>query len=87
MSADEKMSIDERYKYLRKMQKRYQKAGRKEKSRLLNEMEQVIELHRKYLTGKMKGEIKRKKRVKQRGRTYGSEVAHAVGVTSGGRES
>ena len=80
MSADEKMSIDERYKYLRKMQKRYRKASRKEKSRLLNEMEQVTELQRKYLTRKMKGEIKRKKRVKQRGRTYGPEVAHAVGV-------
>jgi hypothetical protein len=31
MSTEDKMSIDERRKYLRQMKKRYEKAGRKEK--------------------------------------------------------
>jgi len=31
MPAEDKMTIDERYKYLRRMQKRYEKANRKER--------------------------------------------------------
>jgi hypothetical protein len=69
MSIEEKMTIDERRKYLRKMQKRYAKANRKEKGRLLDKMEQVTELKCKYLIGLMKGSLKRKRRRKQRGRT------------------
>lgn len=80
MSKEEKMTIDERRKYLRKMQKRYRKANRKEKGQLLDEMEQVVELRRKYLIALMKGDLKRKRRSKQRGRTYGPEVDDALRV-------
>jgi len=49
MSTEETMTIDERYKYLRCMKRRYRKANRKERSRLLDEMEAVAGLHRKSL--------------------------------------
>ena len=35
MSTQDKMTIDERWKYLRTMKKRYVKAGRKERVHLL----------------------------------------------------
>ena len=38
MAVDEKMSVDERYKYLSMMQKRYQKANPKGKSELLDQL-------------------------------------------------
>ena len=43
------MTIDERRKYLQKVQGRYKKASRKEKSRLLDEMDAVTGPHRKSL--------------------------------------
>jgi hypothetical protein len=39
MDLEDKMTIEERYQYLRRMKKRYQKANRQERSRLLDEME------------------------------------------------
>ena len=80
MSIEEKMTIDERRKYLHKMQKRYKQASRKEKGQLLDEMEQVTELHRKYLIGLLKGDLKRQQRRRQRGRTYGPKVDDALRV-------
>jgi hypothetical protein len=80
MSAEDKMSIDERRKYLRQMKKRYEKAGRKEKGQLLDEMEAVTELDRKTLIRLMNGSLKRKPRRKQRGRTYGAQVEDAMRV-------
>jgi hypothetical protein len=80
MSIDDEMTIDERRKYLRKMQKRYAKAGRKEKGELLDEMEEVTGLHRKYLIQLIKGDLKRKSRCRQRGRTYGAQVDDALRV-------
>jgi len=80
MSTEEKMTVDERRKYLRRMQKRYRKASQKEKGQLLDEMEQVTELERKYLIGLMKSDLQRQPRRKQRGRTYGPEVEDALRV-------
>ena len=80
MSTDEKMSIDERRKYLRRMKKRYDQAGRKERSRLLDEMEAVTDLHRKSLIRLMKGSLARKRRQKQRSQSYGPEVDDALRV-------
>jgi hypothetical protein len=80
MSIEEKMTIDERRKYLHKMQERYMKAGRKEKGWLLDEMEQITELHRKYLIELLKGDLKRQQRRRQRGRTYGPQVDDALRV-------
>lgn len=80
MSDTERMTIDERYKYLRGMQKRYRKARRAERSGLLDEMEQVTGLHRKSLMRLMGGEIGRKVRERQRGKRYGRAVKEAVRV-------
>jgi len=80
MSTEDQMTIDERYKYLRRMQKRYKKASRQERQALLDEMETVTELHRKSLIRLMRGPIKRRPRKKQRGRVYGIEVDDALRV-------
>jgi hypothetical protein len=80
MSIDDRMTIDERRKYLRKMQERYLAADRKERGQLLDEMEAVTELHRKSLIRLMKGNLTRQPRRRQRGRTYGPEVDDALRV-------
>ena len=80
MPADDKMTIDERRKYLHQMQKRYRGADRPTREQLLDEMEHVTELHRKSLIRLMAGDLERKPRTQQRGRTYGPRVARAVQV-------
>ena len=76
------MTIEEQYKYLRLMQDRYWAGGKGERSRLLDEMEEVTGLHRKSLIRLMRGRLKRKRRRRQRGRTYGAEVEDALRVIS-----
>jgi len=80
MSHNEDMTIDERRKYLRTMKKRYVKANRKAKGRLLDEMEAVTGLDRKTLLRLLNGSLKRKPRSGQRGRTYGPQVDDALRV-------
>jgi hypothetical protein len=80
VKAEEEMTLKERRKYLRKMQTRYKGAARAEQSRLLDEMEAVTGLHRKSLIRLMKGSLERKRRSRERGRSYGPEVDHAIGV-------
>jgi hypothetical protein len=80
MSIEDKMTIDERRKYLRKMQERYLQADRKERGHLLDEMETVTGLHRKSLIRLMKGNLARQPRRRQRSRTYGPEVDDALRV-------
>jgi len=80
MSETEPMTINERRKYLHKMWDRYRKAGRKGKSYLLDEMEQVTGMHRKSLIRILTGRLSRKKRARERGVTYGAKVADAVRV-------
>ena len=82
MSDDEQMSIDERYKYLRKMQQRYRKAEREERGKLLDEMEVVTGLHRKSLVRLMGQEIKREARQEQRGKSYRSEMKAVVKIVA-----
>ena len=80
MSDEDNMTIDERRKYLRTMRKRYVRAERKERGRLLDEMETVIGLHRKSLIRLMNGSLARKRRLKQREKSYGPEVDDALRV-------
>jgi hypothetical protein len=80
MSVDDKMTINERRKYLRVMQKRYEKASGQERSKLLDEMQEITGRHRKSLIRSMHGNLARKPRQKQRGRTYGIEVYRALQV-------
>ncbi len=78
MSLEEPMTIDERRKYLHKMQPYYRRAGRAERSRLLTEMEQVTGLHRKSLIRLLSGDLRRKRRTHQRGPSYTPETQSAI---------
>jgi hypothetical protein len=80
MSQEDEMTKDEQYKYLRKMQKRYRQAGRGEKAILLDEMMAVTGLRRQSLIRLMSGPLVRKKRCRERGRTYGADVDDALRV-------
>jgi hypothetical protein len=80
MSTEDKMTIDERRKYLRRMKKRYVQANREERGQLLDEMEKITELHRQSLIRLMNGSLARQPRRKQRGCIYGPEVDDALRV-------
>ena len=82
MPNEEKMTLNERRKYLRLIRKRYLKTSKLERGRLLDEMEAVTGLHRKSLTRLMSGSLERRPRHRQRGRTYGPEVDDALRVIS-----
>jgi hypothetical protein len=82
MKDEEQMTVDECRKYLRIVQKRYVKASRTERSALLDEMEEVTGRHRKTVTRLINGDLARKPRQKQRGRTYGVTVHYALKVIS-----
>ena len=79
MPTEERMTVNERRKYLKVMNPRYQKASRSEQSALLTEMEQVTGLHRKSLLRLLHAPtLERKKRSRERGRTYGLAVEQVV---------
>ena len=80
MPYDDKMTVDERRKYLSRMKKRYDKANRKEKSRLMDEMVAVTDLHRKSVIRLLGGTLERKPRCRQRGELYGGDVDDALRV-------
>lgn len=83
MPTEDRMTIDERFKYLRIQYPRYQKADRKERSRMLDEMEKITGLDRKTLIRHMartRQALTRKLRCRQRGRRYGHEVDDALRV-------
>jgi hypothetical protein len=75
----EAMTIDERRKYLARMEPRYRQAGRAQQGQLLDEMEAMTGLHRKSLVRLLRaGGLARQPRRRQRGRVYGSEVDDAL---------
>jgi hypothetical protein len=80
MLVDVKMTIGERRKYLLRMRVRYVAGSRNQRSQLLDEMEQVTELHRKSLIRLMQEAPVRQPRQAQRGRTYGPQVDDALRV-------
>ncbi len=76
----ERMSINERRKYLYKMWVRNRSANRKEKEYLLDEMQAVSGMHHKSLIRMLTGRRSRKPRRRERGRTCGAAVEDAVRV-------
>jgi transposase InsO family protein len=62
------------------MKPRYECATRKERGRLLDEMEAVSGMHRKHLTRLLNSTLERRPRKRQRGRTYDKAVADAIGI-------
>jgi len=82
MPSQEKMSIDERRKYLKLVACRYRGAGRGERGQLLTEMGEVTKLHRKSLVRLMNApslERARQKR-RQKRRRYGAAVEDVIRV-------
>ncbi|HEV2122777.1 MAG TPA: integrase [Chloroflexota bacterium] len=80
---DEEMTVDERRKYLKRMQGRYWAADRRGRGSFLDEMKAVTGLHRRSLVRLLSpaGEgLARKSRTKQRGRTYGVAVEEVIRV-------
>ncbi|HLE80082.1 MAG TPA: integrase [Dehalococcoidia bacterium] len=82
MPSDDKMSVDERRKYLKLVAPRYAKASRPNRSALLTEMGAVTGLHRKSLLRLLHGPTLERapKRPRFRRRRYGAEVADVVRV-------
>jgi IS30 family transposase len=80
MNTEDRMPINERYQYLRRMKPRYQRADRSERGVLLDEMETFTGLHRKSLLRLIHSSLERKPRSRQRGRTYGEDITQAVRV-------
>ena len=72
------MSCSSRREYLAVKQKEYLGASRRERSAILDEMVKTTTMNRKYLIQLMGGELRRKPRRRERGRTYGEEVEEAV---------
>ena len=66
MDTEVEMTIDERYKYLRKQRERYHVADRSARGRLLDEMQAVTGLHRKRLVRRMNSSLVRKPRKQER---------------------
>ena len=81
MPIEDRMTVDERRKYLGRMKRRYKEADRRGRGRLLDEMERVTDLHRKSITRLLNAsDLSRKPRKRQRGYNYGSQVEDAVRV-------
>jgi hypothetical protein len=80
MSDTEAMTIGERLKYLRRMQARYERAGRAEKGELLGLMIEVTGYSRKHLITLLSGSLRRMPRRGVRGATYGPEVDEVLSV-------
>ena len=80
MTAEDKMSIEERRQYLKRMQKRYAKANQQEKTMLLNEMVQYTGMHRVSIKRLMNGNLARKRRSRERGTVYRSEFDCALAL-------
>jgi hypothetical protein len=79
MATDEAMTINERRKYLTKMQTRYRTADREERTRLLTEMEAVTGMHRKSLTRLLaQPSLHRTPRLTRRPRVYDAAVRQIV---------
>ena len=82
MPSDDKMSIDERRKYLKLVAPRYTEIGRAERSALLTEMAAVTGLHRKSLLRLLHGPTldRAPRRLRLRRRRYGAVVADVIRV-------
>lgn len=81
MATDDRMTVNERRKYLKRMYRRYKDADRPTKGQLLTEMEAVTGLHRKSLVRLLTPEgLERKPRQHQRGCTYDHHLDDALRV-------
>ena len=81
--ATEKMNIDERYKVLRLWREEYHQADRQGKAHVLDDLEVMTGLHRKYLIACLHNpDLRRHPRHRERTRVYGSDVEEVVGMVA-----
>jgi hypothetical protein len=80
MYDEDKMTIDERLKYLRRTKRHYVKANRKDRGRLLDEMVTQTDLHRKSLVRLVSSTLEHRPRRRQWARTHGPEVDDALRI-------
>ena len=80
MTAEEKLKIEARYEYLKRIQKRYLAASRQEKSKMLNEMATYTGMHRRSISRRLHSQIERQRRRQERGVRYGSEFDRAIAL-------
>ena len=79
MAADDRMTVDERRRYLKRMHGRYWARDRKGRSALLDEIVAYTGLHWKYVIKLLRAEsLDRMPRRTRRKPTYGPDVEHAV---------
>ncbi len=81
MTTDDMMTINERRKYLTRVQTRYRAANRQVRGQLLTEMEAITGMHRKSLTRLMtQRSLTRTRRRIQRNAIYGPEIRQIVHI-------
>jgi len=80
VTADDKMSINERYQYLRRIQRRYREAARQEKKAVLDEIVAYTGMHRKSVIRRLNGSLERRLRCGSRGSEYGADFDTAIAV-------
>ncbi len=79
----EKMNVDEKYKVLRNLHRRYELAKRSERSQILDSAEEVTGLSRKHLITLLnKPGPLRRERTKQRGSTYRAKVRETIRIVA-----
>jgi len=79
----EAMNVEERYKLIRNLHLTYEKADRKERSRILDTLVEVTRLSRKHIITLInKPGPLRRHRSKQRSRSYGAQVDDAIRVVA-----
>lgn len=81
MPDQERMTIEERRKCIKRLQPRYRAADRAERGRLLSDLEALTDLDRKTLIRLLHApDLARQPRRRQRGRVYGAAVDDALRV-------
>ena len=79
-TADDKMSINERYQYLRRIQGRYRQATRQAKKAVLDEIVAHTGMHRKSVIRRLNGSLERHPRRGSRGPEYRADFDSAIQV-------
>jgi len=80
VTADDKMSINERYQYLRRIQGRYRQATRQAKKAVLDEIVAHTGMHRKSVIRRLNSSLERRPRRGSRGPEYGADFDSALAV-------
>jgi hypothetical protein len=82
MTAEDRMTLRDKWKVIRQVRPAYLNASRSQQSRKLDHLEETLGMHRKSIIRRIHSDLERKPRSRQRGRTYGAKVEDALRVIS-----